>query len=115
MRQNRLMINVKEFLKSYITKDSYYFSDPDRLHLALITLLKDSYTESKINSLHSKYVRDIKQKVSFTNASKSFFAYLDKDEDSTYSSEVSSRKKTEKKKIRKDTHAVKNRRTNKTK
>jgi hypothetical protein len=113
MQQDRLKIYVKEFLKLYITKDSVYFGKPDNLQLALITLLKDSYSESKIISLHSKYIRDIKNKVSFTNASKSFFASLDKETDSSLPSEVIPLKKPKKKKIIKDTRSVKNRKTKK--
>ena len=102
------MKSVREFLKSYITKDTYYFGQPDRLYLALICLLKDSYTEAKIKSAHSEYVRDIKKKVTFVNASKTFFAYLNKD-DSHHFSEVPSKKKP----IKKGIHSVRNRRTKK--
>lgn len=102
MLHDRLRKNVKEFLKLYVTKDSFYFGKPDRLQLALTTLLKDSYSESKIKSLHSKYIRDIKKKMSFTNASKSFFASLNKETDLSYSSEVASMKKIKAKKIRKE-------------
>jgi hypothetical protein len=113
MRQHRLMKNVKGFLKLYVTKDSFYFGKPDRLQLALTALLKDLYSESEIKSLHSKYIRDIKKKVSFTNASKSFFTSLIKETDLSHSSEVASKKKIKAKKIRKDTSSVKNRKTNK--
>ena len=113
MQQNRLMIYVKEFLKLYITKDSFYFGRPDSLQLALIALLKDLYSESKIISLHSKYIKDIKKKVSFTNASKSFFASLDKETASSLPSEVIPLKNPKKKKIRKDTRPIKNRKTKK--
>ena len=107
------MKNVKEFLKLYITKGSFYFGKPEKLQLALITLLKDLYSESKIKALHSKYIRDIKKKVSFTNASKSFFASLNKETDSSLPSEVIPVKKTKKKKIRKYSHSVRNRKTKK--
>ena len=109
MIQSALMKNVRQFLKSYITKDSYYFGRPDRLYLALICLLKDFYTEPKIKSVHSEYVRDIKKKVSFVNASKTFFAHLDQENDSRHLSGVSSKKKT----IKKDIRSVKNRHTKK--
>jgi len=109
MQQSGLMKHVRDFLKLYITKDSYYYGHPDRLHLALITLLKDSYTESKIKSAHSQYVRDIKKKVRFVNASKSFFAHLDNKNDSRHLSDVPSKKKP----IKKDIHSVRNRQTKK--
>ena len=109
MRQSGLMKHVRDFLKLYRTKDCYYYGHPDRLQLALITLLKDSYTESKIKSAHSQYVRDIKKKVTFVNASKSFFAYLDKENSPRHLSDVPSKKKP----IKKDMHSVRNRQTKK--